>query len=241
MTCLALQYHTVGSEGLRRLQELDSKLLIATADAGKNADLVKLRQTAFEDKAAATVELRQAARQSLMDAQRDFDAGRALVTKLAEERSALPDRLWKWSQQPCEVALLRTALCSRIDGVSKGDELKSDIARTAAAITIVRWMNEILLPLLLGWLGAYAFVIRQMTSEISARSFAKASSLRHITRLALGALAGIASSWLLTNDVFSGQLKNVPAWVLAFVAGYGIELVFAFLDRIITAFTKKES
>ena len=102
-------------------------------------------------------------------------------------------------------------------------------------------MGQIILPLLLGLLGAHAFVIRTMTAQISERSFAKASSLRHITRLALGALAGIASSWLLTPDAVSSQLKNIPAWVLAFVAGYGIELVFAFMDRIIGAFTAKTS
>jgi hypothetical protein len=37
------------------------------------------------------------------------------------------------------------------------------------------------------------------------------------------------------------QLKNIPAWALAFIAGYGIELVFSFLDRIIGAFSTKTS
>jgi len=33
------------------------------------------------------------------------------------------------------------------------------------------------------------------------------------------------------------SFKALPVWALAFVAGYGIELVFAFMDRIIAAFT----
>lgn len=120
-----------------------------------------------------------------------------------------------------------------------GGEPTTDFARVAAAGTIVKWMNEIVLPLLLGWLVSHAFIIRRMTSEISERSFAKASSLRHITRLALGSLAGIASSWLFSPNAVASQLKYVRVWVLAFVAGYGIELVFAFMDRIIGAFTTK--
>lgn len=76
-------------------------------------------------------------------------------------------------------------------------------------------------------------------SEISELSFAKASSLRHITRLALGSLAGIAFSWLFSPDAVASQLKYEPVWVFAFITGYGIELVFAFMDRIIGAFTTK--
>jgi hypothetical protein len=49
----------------------------------------------------------------------------------------------------------------------------------------------------------------------------------------------MASGWLLPPETVSTQLKNMPAWVLAFVAGYGIKLVFAFLDKIIGAFTSK--
>jgi hypothetical protein len=51
-------------------------------------------------------------------------------------------------------------------------------------------------------------------------------------------MAGIASSWLLSpKDV--AALSSVPAWALAFVAGYSIELVFSFMDRIVTAFSSK--
>ena len=36
-----------------------------------------------------------------------------------------------------------------------------------------------------------------------------------------------------------GLLSSAPAWVLAFVAGYSVELVFSFMDRIVTAFSTK--
>jgi hypothetical protein len=62
--------------------------------------------------------------------------------------------------------------------------------------------------------------------------------LHHLARLSLGALAGIAAGWLIAPEQH-GLLKAVPAWTLAFLAGYGSELVFALMDRIITSLTAK--
>jgi hypothetical protein len=99
-------------------------------------------------------------------------------------------------------------------------------------------MSQIVLPMLLGFLGAYTYVLRSITLDIRNRSFAPGSAIHHVVRLSLGAMAGIASSWLLSpKDV--AALSSVPAWALAFVAGYSIELVFSFMDRIVTAFSSK--
>ena len=107
-----------------------------------------------------------------------------------------------------------------------------------AARTVISRLNDVYLPLLLGFLGAHAFILRRMSKDITDRTFAKGSAFNHIVRIGLGALAGLASTWLLTPDVVGGaSFKTLPIWALAFVAGYGIELVFAFMDRIIAAFT----
>ena len=242
-TGVALGYHSVGSEAAKRLKDLDVQLATTAIDIAKNADLAKLRSAVLERKKAEkpsfSTDVLEADQKALDDAQRDLTTSKALKGKLDEERNALPGRLWHWSQQPCALPMVKVALCSSVDAVASGQEPNSDIARVAPATTVIGWMNQVVLPLLLGWLGSYAYVVRRMTADISAMAFAKASTLRHITRLALGALAGIASGWLLTPEAVSGQLKNTPAWVLAFVAGYGIELVFEFMDRIIGAFTTK--
>ena len=107
-----------------------------------------------------------------------------------------------------------------------------------AARTVISRLNDVYLPLLLGFLGAHAYILRRMSKDISDRAFAKGSAFNHIVRIGLGALAGLASTWLLTPEVVGGaSFKALPVWALAFVAGYGIELVFAFMDRIIAAFT----
>ena len=243
LTGFALGYNTTGSDAAKRLRDVDTQFATMMSDVAKNEDLVRLRKASLDQKKAkqanADPTLFESDQKALDDASRDLVAGKALMEKLKEERAALPARLWLWSQQPCGVLIVEIALCSSLDAVPKNQEPKSDLARVAASDTVLSWLNRIFLPMLLGLLGSHAFVIRRMTSEISAMTFAKGSTLRHITRLALGALAGIASGWLLPSETVSTQLKNTPAWVLAFVAGYGIELVFAFLDKIIGAFTSK--
>jgi hypothetical protein len=243
LTGFALGYNTTGSDAAKRLKDVDTQFATTMSDVAKNEDLVRLRKASLDQKKAkqanADPTLFESDQKALDDASRDLVSGKALMEKLKEERATLPARLWLWSQQPCGVPIVTIALCSTLDAVPKGAEPKSDLARVAAADTVLSWLNRIFLPMLLGLLGSHAFVIRKMTSDITAMTFAKASTLRHITRLALGALAGIASGWLLPPETVSTQLKNTPAWVLAFVAGYGIELVFAFLDKIIGAFTSK--
>ena len=197
---------------------------------------------------------RSAARQNLLIARRDVAVAKELIVQLDSQRKEIPSRLWNWSQQPCQCWLVKWILCSTVDAATVASDPPSENRSRTAAFTLVKRMNEIVLPLLLGLLGAFAFVIRSMTAEIVSRSFRNGTAIHHITRLSLGALAGIASSWLFGSDTVSSelvnsaatvlkpiQLKNVPIWVLAFVAGYGIELVFAFMDRIIGAFTSKSS
>lgn len=118
------------------------------------------------------------------------------------------------------------------------DATEGTLVDVEAARTVVSRMSDVYLPLLLGFLGAHAFILRRMSKEITEKTFAKGSAFNHIVRIGLGALAGLASTWLLTPEAVGGpSLKTLPAWALAFVAGYGIELVFAFMDRIISAFT----
>lgn len=242
-TCFALGYHSLGASALIRYQNLETKLSQIQSELGKKQDVVTLRTEAVASegkKANNTPEAVALAGKNLLEAERDVSTDKKIIRQLELERDALPNRLWKWSQQPCSHGLTSWNLCSSIDELPKGAMPSSDLAKIDAATTITTRMNDIVLPLLLGWLGAYSFVLRKMTSEISARSFAKEATLRDIVRLSLGALAGIASGWLLkTDEVGGGLLKNVPAWTLAFIAGYGIELVFSFMDRIIAAFTAK--
>lgn len=186
---------------------------------------------------------------------------------VAAELRSVPERLGRWAMQPClsKNPIFNLALCAGVDepqraaaevrfaaaaaarAASSSAEAASsepqrrsgaEVVDVEAARTVVSRLNDVYLPLLLGFLGAHAYILRRMSKDISERAFAKGSAFNHIVRIGLGALAGLASTWLLAPEVVGGaSFKALPVWALAFVAGYGIELVFAFMDRIISAFT----
>lgn len=129
-----------------------------------------------------------------------------------------------------------------------------EVAKTHADVErariVLRRLSEVYLPLLLGLLGAYAYVLRKMSAEIADKAYTRGAFFNQFIRVGLGALAGLASTWLLTPDLSgllpahdaalaAAQVKRLPVWALAFVAGYSIELVFAFMDRIVGTFSEK--
>jgi hypothetical protein len=249
-TCLALAYYSLGASTFELYRGFKAQYL-KVGDELRQAELT--RQLAFDALELGRSRQPPAAPESISELNRQWLQAGLAVDKLMAQRDELiqsggdmPDRLWRWSQRPCGQPAVDWLLCTRVD-LPKGSEQPDtgqlepllSMKVEAARVTVSR-MNDILLPLLLGWLGAHAWVLRQLTSAIAARTLAKGSMLSTLVRLSLGALAGFSSSWLLTPEMVAGvQLKQVPAWALAFVAGYGIELVFAFMDRIIAAFTNK--
>lgn len=247
---------------------LKDKEAIAYLDVAdkRSANLIAKKRAAEGNASAADLQDARTAAADLERSEaalRAIVAERAAVT--AELRS-VPDRLRRWAMQPCLSTnpIFNLALCAGVDELQRAtaqalvtamtDRAASSAASTAmsdspqrsatevmdveAARTIVSRLNDVYLPLLLGFLGAHAYILRRMSKDISDRAFARGSAFNHIVRIGLGALAGLASTWLLTPELVGGaSFKALPIWALAFIAGYAIELVFAFMDRIIAAFT----
>lgn len=96
------------------------------------------------------------------------------------------------------------------------------------------------LPLLYGLLGACAYIVRTVGTEIQDRTYAAGSTARYHLRLFLGAVAGFSIAWF-TSDTkpaeSAGLLQSLSPLALAFLAGYSVELLFALLDRFVTAFS----
>jgi hypothetical protein len=111
------------------------------------------------------------------------------------------------------------------------------------------------LPLFYGLLGAFVYVLRTLTIEIKTLTYTKESNITYRLRIQLGALAGLAIGWFtgpnssfslntLSSEAFSlGGLstQTLSPMALAFVAGYSVDLLFALMDKIIYAFSTKES
>ena len=236
----AIAYQTVGEAAFTRYKDvgkrnddLQAEQVRATAaqrDRQREVFGLTERNDARRDEVAlADVRLQEAIDELRRMGQRIDDA--------QAERVKLTSMLKAWAGQPCRSPYLKW-ICGF--ALNDGALAPSDSEIVFDAEMALRRLNVIVLPMLLGLLGAYAYVLRTVDREIRERSFAENSALHHVVRLSLGALAGIAVGWFLKPEQI-GLLSSVPAWVMAFVAGYGIELLFAFLDRIVAAFTSKQA
>ena len=115
----------------------------------------------------------------------------------------------------------------------------------ASAQLILQAIVSYTLPGLFGLLGSGVYVIRSLSRAIAYITFTREQLMQSLLRLAMGPMAGVAIGLLIVPEVPGsgdalinqiGVLATLTPLGLAFVAGYGIELVFALLDRIIGAF-----
>lgn len=96
-----------------------------------------------------------------------------------------------------------------------------------------------LLPLLYGLLGACLFVLRNLANDLKSLTFTDDLVIQYRLRLYMGSLAGLVFVWFLPAADKTGPLSSLTSFAVAFLAGYSVELLFAFLDKIIAAFTAK--
>ncbi|HEX8663774.1 MAG TPA: hypothetical protein VF744_07060 [Beijerinckiaceae bacterium] len=101
---------------------------------------------------------------------------------------------------------------------------------------ILLFLSAYLLPMLYGLLGACAYVLRQLSDEIGKLIYAQDARVRYALRLDIGLLCGLAVGWFVRPGAGDAVLVSLSPFALAFVAGYGSELFFVLLDRIVQAF-----
>jgi hypothetical protein len=126
-----------------------------------------------------------------------------------------------------------------------GSQALQHLAPEAAAPAItsallktgLEFVAAYLLPVLYGLLGACAFVLRQLCEDVSTLRFADDSRVRYTLRLNIGVLGGLAVGWFIDPTAEGSVVANLSPLALAFVAGYGSDLLFAVLDRIVGAFS----
>jgi hypothetical protein len=118
----------------------------------------------------------------------------------------------------------------------------------AVAGQFIDVLQKWLLPLLYGALGAMVFVVRTLSMQARDRLFRKEAQISLVLRVFLGTISGLAIGWFWNQDTASTataggamSLSTLSPFALAFIAGYGVELFFALLDKIIATFTNKSA
>lgn len=110
--------------------------------------------------------------------------------------------------------------------------------RTAAEVRIMLGnLATYIVPLGMGLLGALAFMMQMLTTQLREHTYVPVSASWSIVRLCLGAIAGVFGG--LATPQSDAVLKALPPLFIPFVFGYGIEILFALLNRIVGTFTDK--
>jgi hypothetical protein len=94
-------------------------------------------------------------------------------------------------------------------------------------------LQNYLLPLLYGILGAATYVLRSLSRQIKEMTYSETTGIQHLLHISLGALAGIMVGWfssLIQGDSFVGSISPMA---IAFLVGYNIELLFTKMDEIV--------
>jgi hypothetical protein len=127
----------------------------------------------------------------------------------------------------------------QFDDVFRRNKLQD--AKDGYAIDLIHRVDLILevlqryaLPLLLGLLGSLTFILRTQIAQVKEQTFHRPFWSLSIARLGLGLIAGLMGGLVITTD--DSVLKTLPPLALPFVLGYAIEVLFAFMDKLVKTF-----
>lgn len=156
---------------------------------------------------------------------------------LEDERLRITDMLATW----CRVLLPDSWVPTRGGPATthrdEYEQLDSDRV-IALASRVLEVLQQYVLPLLYGWLGAMAYVLRTLGQQSRARLFSVENQTDFNLRVWLGVVAGLAIGWFFRSDKGAGPaVGSISALALAFVAGYSVDLLFTAMDRIVGAFS----
>jgi hypothetical protein len=119
------------------------------------------------------------------------------------------------------------------DNVRNYYRTRREVSDAQQNVALLNAIYNALVPLLLGAIGAATYVLRLISDQIKDSTFASSSPIRHVVRVALGALAGV----IVGLGGFNNEL-NLSSAALAFLAGYAVEPVFSTLDGIAEKFRR---
>ncbi len=126
-------------------------------------------------------------------------------------------------------------------------EMQKDLAKAEAEhfrsrVVEVKMMVQNLgtyfIAMLMGILGALAYIIRSISSQLREHTYVPLSFSSSIIRICLGAIAGVFGGMQAADG--SSNFNEVPSVFIPFVFGYGIEILFSLLDRIVHSLAQPE-
>jgi hypothetical protein len=103
---------------------------------------------------------------------------------------------------------------------------------------VLQILQTYVLPLVYGWVGAMAFVLRSLIVAVKNKTFRLELNVEYRLRVYLGLLAGLVIGWFLSpkGDARQFGVADLTPAAISFVAGYSVEILFSTMDRIVAGF-----
>lgn len=102
-----------------------------------------------------------------------------------------------------------------------------------AAESLLKILNYLLLPTLLGFIGSLAYVIRGLLWNFDHASFVVGNSRKGKMRLVLGPLLSLVSGIILAPESTGFSEASFSPLILGFLMGYSVEFAFKLFDTLI--------
>ena len=93
-------------------------------------------------------------------------------------------------------------------------------------------LQNYILPLMYGLLGAFIYVLRDLLKTIKNLTYSFDNEIRYRLRLTLGALGGMIIGWFLKAEDAAGMASMSPM-AMAFLMGYNVDVLFTLMDKLI--------
>jgi len=130
------------------------------------------------------------------------------------------------------------ALQKAKDELRKAEATRHRSIMVETRITVAN-LGTYLIPMVMGILGALTYILRSLSLSLKEHTYVPASAIVFIVRVCLGAIAGVFGSLFASGG--DPTLKTLPPLFIPFVFGYGIEILFSLLDRVVRTFTQPEN
>lgn len=139
---------------------------------------------------------------------------------------------WVWIALPFQMAVPERELPSvRIDVVNDDVRHRQFRALVQQAEFAIQILQNFILPLLYGCLGAALFVLRSLAADVREYTFDMERKIGYSLRIYMGTLCGLVIGWLVPDAKV--HEAGMTQYALSILGGYSVDIVFGLMDKII--------
>jgi hypothetical protein len=153
----------------------------------------------------------------------------------ADQLNNLPDS--KTDDPNTSIEMKERMLTLKLDYAAMKARNKLLVTQISAKFVLIS-LQTYFLPLLYGLMGAIMYALRMLANEIKNLTYDTDSQIRYRLRIFIGAIAGLMIG-LFINPEEIEVFNLIAPMAISFIAGYNVELLFSFMDRIIQELSKK--